>query len=210
MKTMMIRNTIYAILLGVSMAACLSEQANENESAEESKVQQQIDATETDVSAPDPSSLIIEKGRVGDLRIGMPINQVREQVTTGMVINDTTLALEGQQSTAYVLRSKGQEKGLLIEQVCEPNCQVRRISVDSQEYKTAEGLGVGSKYGEIIQAYPIGTVALEEDNFVAVSEEAGMSFVLDDTQLPQDARDMGRYNPGNIPANTLVKRIILY
>ncbi|MFD3001778.1 mechanosensitive ion channel protein MscS [Pontibacter toksunensis] len=204
----MIRNLIYAILLGVGMAACLSQ--NENESAEESNVQQQINATETEVTAPDPTSLVIEKGQVGNLKIGMPINQVREQVPSGMVINDTTLMLEGQQSTAYVLRSKGQEKGLLIEQVCEPNCLVWRISVDSQEYKTAEGLGVGSKYGEIKQAYPIGTVALVEDNFVAVSEEAGMSFVLDDTQLPQDARDLGRYNPGNIPANTLVKRVLLY
>ncbi|GAB3537285.1 hypothetical protein GCM10027443_30000 [Pontibacter brevis] len=205
----MIRNLLYAILLGVGMAACLSQ--NENESAEESNVQQQINATETDaVAAPAPSTLVIEKGQVGNLRIGMPINQVREQVPTGMVINDTTLTQEGQQSTAYVLRPKGQEKGLLIEQVCEPNCMVWRISVDSEDYKTAKGLGVGSKYGEVKEAYSIGTVALAEDNFVAVSEEAGMSFVLDDTQLPQDARDRGRYNPGNIPANTLVKRIIIH
>ena len=191
------------------MAACLSQ--NDNESAEESEVQAQINATETDATtAPDPALLVIEKGRVGNLEVGMPIDRVREQVAAGMVVNDTTLRLEGQQSTAYVLRRKNQERGLLIEQICEPNCVVWRINVESQDYKTSKGIGVGSKYGEVTKAYPIGTVALVDDNFVAVSEEAGMSFVLDDTQLPQDAEELGRYNPGNIPANTLVKRVILY
>lgn len=202
---MIIRNILYAILLGVGMAACLSqndEATTENE--------EQVEATATTAAEPDPADLVIEKGRAGNIRLGMPIEEVRQSVVEGTVVNDTLLMQEGQQSTAYVLHTSDKDKALLIEQRCEPDCQVWRISVLSPAYKTAEGIGVGSNYGEVKAAYPITTVALEEDNFVAVSDTAGMSFELDDTQLPQDGKDLGRYDPGNIPDNTMVTRVMLY
>ncbi|RDV13772.1 mechanosensitive ion channel protein MscS [Pontibacter diazotrophicus] len=210
----MIRNMIYAILLGAGMAACLSQQENDEETQAETMQQEEnlspTGSTTEPAPIPEPASFVIEKGRAGDVAIGMPIDELRSNVPMGFAIRDTTLMLEEQQSTAYVLTPQDQDKGLLVEQQCEAECRVWRINVLSTDFKTPQGLGIGSKYGEVKEAYPIGTVALAEDNFVAVSEEAGMSFVLDDTQLPQDAQDRGRYNPGNIPANTLVKRIILY
>jgi len=206
---MIIRNIIYAILLGVGMAACLSQ--NEDTTTEGQAQDAAAEATSTEAStAPAPANFVVEKGHAGDIKVGMPIEQVRQNVTDGTVVQDTMLNQEGQQSTAYLLHTSGQGKGLLIEQLCEPDCKVWRINVLSTDYKTPKGVGVGSKYSEIKQAYPIANVALEEGNFVAVSEEAGMSFELDDTQLPQDAKNMGRYNPENIPDNTLVKRVILY
>ncbi len=205
---------LYAILLGAGMAACLSQQENDEETQTETLQQEEnlnpTGSTTAPAQVPDPASFVMEKGKAGDVAIGMPIEEVRNNVPMGFAVKDTMLMLEGQQSTAYVLTPQGQDKGLLVEQQCEAGCRVWRISVLSTDFKTPKGLGVGSKYGEVKEAYPIGTVALAEGNFVAVSEAAGMSFVLDDTQLPQDAQDRGRYNPGNIPANTLVKRIILY
>ena len=202
---MIIRNILYAILLGVGMAACLSqndETTTENE--------EQVEATATTPAEPEPADLVIEKGRAGNIRLGMPIAEVRQSVVEGTVVNDTLLTQEGQQATAYVLHTSDKAKGLLIEQQCEPDCQVWRISVLSPTYKTAEGIGVGSSYGEVKAAYPITTVAVEEDNFVAVSDSAGISFMLDDTKLPQDGKELGRYDPGNIPDNTPVTRVLLY
>jgi hypothetical protein len=208
---MNIKNIIYALLLGVGMAACLSQNDNDNDAATE--VEEAGDTAATSASAgtaPDPAAFVIEKGRAGDIKVGMPIEDVRKRVTTTVAVKDTTLTLEGQQSTAYLLRAQGQEKGLLVEQLCEPDCKVWRISTESEDYKTPKGIGVGSKYHEVKQAYPISTVSLAEGNLVAVSEEAGMSFVLEDTALPQDGNKKGKYNPANIPANTIVKRIMLY
>jgi len=202
---MNIRNILYAILLGVGMAACLSqndETTTENE--------EQVEATATTAAEPEPTDLVIGKGRAGNIRLGMPIAEVRQNVVEGTVVNDTLLMQEGQQATAYVLHTSDKKRGLLIEQQCEPDCQVWRISVLSPDYKTPGGIGVGSKYSEVKAAYPISTVALAEGNFVAVSDSAGMSFELDDTKLPQDGKDMGRYDPGNIPDNTLVTRVMLY
>ncbi|MCJ8164462.1 mechanosensitive ion channel protein MscS [Pontibacter sp. E15-1] len=205
----LLRNIIYAILLGVSMAACLSQN---DEAATESRAQEEAAAaTELEVQpAPDPALLIIEKGRVGDVRLGMPLEEVRQQVALGTVVTDTLLQMEGTASTAYLLRTDSQKKGLLVEQHCEPRCTVWRISVLGPDFKTSKGIGVGSKYSEVKAAYPIGVVAFEGGNFVAVSEELGMSFVLDHTQLPQDYKERGKYTPENIPANTLVKRVLLY
>ncbi|GAA4439942.1 hypothetical protein GCM10023188_36610 [Pontibacter saemangeumensis] len=204
---MIIRNILYAILLGAGMAACLSQN---DEAATESETEDGTAATSATETTPAPAAFVLEKGRAGNIKLGMPIEEVRQQVVDGTAVKDTLLMLEGQQSTAYVLHQDDRDKGLLIEQVCDPDCKVWRISVLSPEYKTAKGIGVGSKYGEVKQAYPISTVAFEEGNFVAVSDTASMSFELDDTQLPQDAKDMGRYNPGNIPDNTLVTRVMLY
>lgn len=204
---MIIRNILYAILLGVGMAACLSQS---DEAATESETEDGTATAPATESTPAPATFVIEKGRAGNIKLGMPIEEVRQQVADGTAVKDTLLMLEGQQSTAYLLHKDDRDKGLLIEQVCEPDCRVWRISVLSPDYKTAKGIGVGSRYGEVKQAYPISTVAFEEGNFVAVSDTASMSFELDDTQLPQDAKDMGRYNPGNIPDNTLVTRVMLY
>ena len=205
---MNIRNILYAILLGVGMAACLSQN---DETATDGETQEiETPATTAPETATDPAAFVLEKGRAGSISIGMPIEQVRQQVTDGTEVKDTLLMQEGQQSTAYLLHTGDRDKGLLIEQQCEPDCQVWRISVLSPDYKTAEGIGVGSSYGEVKAAYPITTVAVEEDNFVAVSDSAGMSFMLDDTKLPQDGKELGRYDPGNIPDNTPVTRVLLY
>ncbi len=205
----LIRNILYAILLGVGMAACLSQT---DEAATGSQAQPENETTtELEVTpVPDPATLVVEKGRVGNIRLGMPIAEVRQQVAAGTTVTDTLLQQEGMQATAYLLHTNSHGKGLLIEQHCESACTVWRITVLGSEFKTPKGIGVGSKYSEVKQAYPISMVAFEEGNFVAVSEEMGISFVLDHTQLPQDYKDKGKYNPENIPANTMVKRLMLY
>ena len=116
---MNIRNILYAILLGVGMAACLSQ--NDETSTEN---EEQVEATATTAAEPEPTDLVIGKGRAGNIRLGMPIAEVRQNVVEGTVVNDTLLMQEGQQATAYVLHTSDKKRGLLIEQQCEPDCQV--------------------------------------------------------------------------------------
>lgn len=208
----MIKNIIYAILLGVGMAACLSQQDKEGEAtAEEAPGTILSDTDKTEEAAPvtpDPSTFVIGKERVGDVVIGMPIEQMREQVPAGYTIADTTLKQEGMQSTAYLLHPKDKDKGILIEQSCEPDCRVWRINVKSSDFKTPKGIGVESKYGEVQRFYPISTVTLADGGLVAVSKEGGISFVLDQSQLPQNR--LNDFTPETIPANTIVKSILIY
>lgn len=205
----MIRNIIYAILLGVGMAACLSQREDDAGIETEDPVSAApMTETTENTTTPDPATFVIQKGRVGDLTIGTSIDSMRNQVPTGYVIADTTLMQEGNQSTAYLLRPRNYEKGLLVEQSCNPDCNVWRINVQHPDFKTPKGVGVGSKYSEVQQLYPISTVTLADGGFVAVSNQAGMSFVLDTSQLPQNR--ISSYTPETVPANTLVKRILIY
>ena len=204
----MFRNIIYAILLGVGMAACLS-QREEDTGIETNEPNTATDSETTDnIATPDPATFVIEKGRVGSITIGAPIDSMRNQVPVGYTIADTMLIQEGTQSTAYLLKPENQPKGLLIEQACNTTCNVWRINVQHPDYKTPKGIAVGSKYSEVNQVYPISTVTLADGGFVAVSNSAGMSFVLDTSQLPKNR--IASYTPETVPANTLVKRILIY
>ncbi|MEJ8801558.1 mechanosensitive ion channel protein MscS [Pontibacter sp. H249] len=204
----MIRNIIYAILLGVGMAACLSQrEENVEDEVGESSVGPMTETTQNTIN-PDPASFVIQENRVGELEIGAPIDSLLNQIPAGYTITDTTLMQEGNQSTAYLLKPQNQDKGILIEQNCTANCNIWRINVMHPEFKTTRGIGIGSKYSEVQQQHPISTVTLADGGFVAVSNTAGMSFVLDTSELPQNR--IASYTPETVPANTLVKRILIY
>ncbi|MHC2993433.1 mechanosensitive ion channel protein MscS [Pontibacter sp. HJ8] len=203
----MLKNLLYAILLGVGMAACLDDR---NETANEATATDAIpDVTEElTAPAPDPADFVIAKGRVGNVQLGMPVEDMRLQEPQGQTLVDTTLLLEGQASTAYVIKSSDSPKGIVIEQLCEPVCQVWRIHVRDQDYRTAEGIGIGSKYGEVRQHYPIKSVSQGEAGLVAISEKAGLSFILDTSQLSKV--QLHALITDEIPANTQVKGILVY
>lgn len=152
--------------------------------------------------------MVLAKGRAGAIPIGMPIADLRQLQLGNQQLRDTTLHPEGQAYTAYTLRQPDGTPGLVIEQICEPDCQVWRIRVLSDDYKTAQGLGAGAKYGEVAQLYPISYASLADAGLVAVSEEAGMSFFLDTGTLDQSK--LHQLKPDQIPANTLVRSILLY
>ncbi|EJF09765.1 hypothetical protein [Pontibacter sp. BAB1700] len=210
----MLKNILYAILLGVGMAACLADRDNTDEAASttdtaiEGGPMTQTVESGTPSPATQPADFVIRKGQVGNIRIGMPIEEMRNQVPAGLQIRDTTLQNEGQQSTAYVFSGPDSPRGLLVEQTCDPDCQVWRIQVQGEEYKTAQGLGIGSKYSEVTQHHPIAYTSLGEAGFVAVSESAGMSFLLDTSQLDQN--NLHNLKPDQVPANTLVRGILIY
>jgi hypothetical protein len=204
----MLKNLIYAILLGAGMAACLAD--NNNTAVTDAPDKAAIpDATVPDTQTEaQPTDFVLEKGRAGAIRIGMPIDELRQMQFIGQQLRDTTLQLEGQAYTAYTLHTTAGEPGLLIEQQCEPDCQVWRIRVLGNDYKTAQGLGVGAKYGEVAQQFRISYASLGDAGFVAVSEQAGMSFILNTSTL--DSRKLHQLKPDQIPANTLVRSILLY
>ena len=210
----MLKNIVYAILLGVGMAACLADNDSSNEAASgtdqatESSPTLETMETETAPAVADPADLVLAKGRAGQVRIGMPIEEMRSQLPANQQIQDTTLQLEGQAYAAYIIRTPGNQKGMLVEQVCEPDCQVWRISIRNPDYRTAQGIGVGSKYGEVAQHYPVTYTSLGEAGFVAVSEANGMSFILDTRQLDQNR--LHQLKPDHVPANTLVQGILIY
>ncbi|MBD1396983.1 mechanosensitive ion channel protein MscS [Pontibacter sp. JH31] len=204
----MLKNLLYAILLGVGMAACLADRDDAASGITSEEAIATEVTSEDAIPVPNPAEFLIAKGRVGSIRIGMPIDEMRQLKLPGLQLKDTTLRLEGQNYTAHVLSSDISPSGLVIEQQCEPTCQVWRLSIRDDDYKTAQGIGIGSKFSEVQQHYPIDYTAQGEAGFVAVSKAAGFSFVLDKDQLNKIQRN--NLKPEDILANTLVKGILVY
>lgn len=203
----MLKNLLYAILLGVGMAACLADRDDAATGTTTEEAITEVPAEEA-IPVPNPAEFIIAKGRVGSIRIGMPIDEMRQLKLPGLQLKDTTLSLEGQNYTAYVFSSDSSPSGLVVEQQCQPTCQVWRLSIRDDDYRTAEGIGIGSKFSEVQQHYRIDYTAQGEAGFVAISEAAGLSFILDTSQL--NKVQLNKLNPEDIPANTLVKGILIY
>lgn len=206
----MIRTILYAVLLGVGMAACLTDRDTATTDGE--TVLEETAAAgilEDGAAAPvDASLFVIAPGRIGHVSIGMPVVEMRRQVPSGFTIADTTLQLEGQAYTAYLLRPEGTAAGLLVEQQCNTDCRVWRISVQSQDFKTTKGIGVGSKLGEVQELYQISYIGQEEGRLVAVSEEARLTFILNSDEL--ELSKASRVTAADIPANTLVSTVLVY
>ncbi|WP_242927510.1 mechanosensitive ion channel protein MscS [Pontibacter vulgaris] len=204
----MFKNIIYAILLGIAMAACLDNRENVSEEKATTASETSPVIPSEEIPEIDPATFLIAKDQAGSIKIGMPVEQMRQNVPAAFTITDTILNKEGQQYTAYVLKTAGEKRSLLVEQICEPACKVWRITVLSPDFKTASGIVIGSKYDEVRQKYKINYVSPGEGIFVAVDEAAGFSFVLDKPNLP--AGNPANLKPDDIPANTLVKSILIY
>ena len=206
---MIIKNIFYAILLGVGMAACLSQNDKTGEEKTANAIPEQsiTDAAEQPVT-PSPEQLQITAGKVGFVSIGQDIEQMRLNIPAGFSISDTTLQQEGTQSTAYIIRPEQQNKGFLVEQECKQDCNVWRLNVQSGVYKTVKGIRVGATYGQVRQQHPIATVTLADGGLVAVAKDGGLSFVLDATQVP--AAQLSRLTPATVPERTQVKSILVY
>ncbi|MBC5775140.1 mechanosensitive ion channel protein MscS [Pontibacter sp. KCTC 32443] len=206
---MIIKNIFYAILLGVGMAACLSQndKSGEGETAGTTPEQSATEITEQNIT-PTAEQLQIAPDRVGFITIGQNIEQMRQAIPAGFTITDTTLQQEGMQATAYIIKPDQQTKGILVEQQCKQDCNVWRLNVQSDLYKTAKGVHVGSTYSEVQNIHPISTVTLADGGLVAVAKDGGMTFVLETAQIPANQR--ARLTPATVPANTPVKAILVY
>ncbi|MBJ6118643.1 mechanosensitive ion channel protein MscS [Pontibacter sp. BT310] len=205
---MIIKNIFYAILLGVGMAACLSQNDQNVEGATAGTTEQPLTEATGETITPTADQLRIAPGKVGFITIADDIEQMRQIIPAGFAIADTMLQQEGTQATAYIIRPEHEEKGILVEQQCTTGCKVWRLNVQSGKYQTAKGIGVGDTYENAQKQHPINTVTLADGGLVAVAKDGGMSFVLDTSQIP--ANDRSRLTPETVPAATRIKAILIY
>lgn len=124
-------------------------------------------------------------GRAGALYQGMPIDSVfyaygRDQIRPDEVRvgGKSTLALkislpggtEGNPSLVAELRDN----------------VVRRIRVYDPRFRTANGMGQGSTFGDLRVNYQVGQVAERDGDIIAAVNDPGIFFTLDPSQIPSD------------------------
>jgi hypothetical protein len=85
--------------------------------------------------------------------------------------------------------------------------RIWRIRVTDPQYRTADGIGVGSPYGAARQQYGITTIDKTEAGLVAVSDAVKMSWLLDEQSLP--SKRSSQLQPTDVPTATRIIGVLI-
>ncbi|MBC3539883.1 hypothetical protein ACFSC6_05180 [Rufibacter sediminis] len=163
----------------------------------------------TPPSAANPLfNLSLQSGQAGAVKIGMSIDALKQAYGQNK-LREVDHTLEGTTTKAYEVLGERHRPDLRVEQECAGTaCKVSRITVLNPAFKTQNGLGIGSTFGELQKSFRISRVGTGEGNFVAIAEDVKMSFVLDMRGIP--ATRWANMQVKDVPATTLVSGVMLY
>ncbi|SMC00201.1 hypothetical protein SAMN00120144_2571 [Hymenobacter roseosalivarius DSM 11622] len=158
-----------------------------------------------------PDSLhLLSSDRVGRLRLNtsekaflrlIPESRRRKSTRTAEGITYPVYEVtDAQQPTAppILLEMAGDEQ---------EGFRIWRIRVMDPQYRTADGIGVGSPYGAARQQYGITTIEKTDAGLVAVSDAVNMSWVLDEQSLPPKRPSQMR--PTDVPTATRIIGVLV-
>ncbi|GAA4007144.1 hypothetical protein GCM10022408_18800 [Hymenobacter fastidiosus] len=135
-----------------------------------------------------PDSLhLLSPGRAGRLRVGMSEKQLLAVVPAAQ-LTKTTCQYQGVTYPAYWLTDAQQPTAprsrLELVGSATEGYALRRIRITDPQYRTGEGIGVGSPFGAARQVYGFTRARASEGDFVAVSALQRMGWILDEKSLP--------------------------
>lgn len=154
---------------------------------------------------------LLSPGQAGRLKVGLSEKLLLERVPAGQLtkisrtIGDSTYP-------AYELRDAQQPAApaTVVEMAgnAQQGFRIRRIIITDPQYRTGEGLGVGSPFGAARQAHGLSRVRMTPDGFAAVSRQTHMAWLLDEKSLP--AKHANEMEGSDIPTATRVKGVVVY
>jgi hypothetical protein len=158
---------------------------------------------------PDPEKYQVKKGQVGNIKINMPVTDLINLIPSAN-LQPVAITREGRGYQAYEINYSGKETqpGLLVEEICEPACRVWRIQVKGPEFKTPEGLGIGSTLGEVKKYYPITYLGAGETEIVAVARAQKITFLLNVSKIPP--KEVPFLNIKNTPDEVMVMGMLVF
>ena len=158
-----------------------------------------------------PDSLhLISEDRVGRLRLNthekavlrlIPESRRRKSMrTSGNTAYPVYEITDAQQPTA---------PPLLLEMApdAEGSYRISRIRVMDPQYRTGDGIGVGSPYGAARQQYGVTSVKHTPDGLVATSEAVNIAWLLDEQSLPTKHPD--QMAPADVPTATRIVGVLI-
>lgn len=211
---------VAAVLLTAALSACGSSETR-TPAASGGDTPFSADARATDPSAaaqrlasiPNmPDSLhLISPGQAGRLRLNMTEKEILAVVPAAQLRKATYLdkgrtlpayeMLDAQQPTAppTVLHLTGDSA---------TGNRLRRIRIYDPQYRTGEGIGVGSPFGAARQVLGLTKVRNTAAGFAAVSGQVKMAWVIDPNSLP--AKHPDEMNSADIPTAARITGVLLY
>ncbi|SNC63901.1 hypothetical protein SAMN06265337_0972 [Hymenobacter gelipurpurascens] len=162
--------------------------------------------------APTPDSLhLISPGRAGRLRLGMTEKKLLAVVPAGQ-LRRTTYQDKGLTLPAYEMTDAQQPAApaTILHLIGDSTHGyiLRRIRIYDPQYRTAEGIGVGSPFGAARQNLGLTKVRPTPAGFAAVSGQVQMAWVIDPNSLP--TKHPEEMNSADIPPAARITGVLLY
>ncbi|QJX48476.1 hypothetical protein HMJ29_16760 [Hymenobacter taeanensis] len=175
-------------------------------------VAQMAPATPPMSGALTPDSLhLISPGRAGRLRLGMTEAKLKKVVPT-QLLRRTTYLDKGQPLPAYEMLDAQQPSApaTVLHFIGDSvgGFRLRRIRIYDPQYRTAEGIGVGSPFGAARQNLGLTKVRPTPAGFAAVSGQVQMAWVIDPKSLPEKHPE--EMNSADIPPAARITGVLLY
>ncbi len=150
---------------------------------------------------------ILNRFQAGKVGIGTSMDDVLEYYSGKIKFSSDTAG--GQEfPTAEVYVDSAAEFPSLVLELDEDSSVVYRIISLDNNFKTPQGIGVGSRFKELLKNYKIEWVDTTEGNVIARVKALRMSFVLDDRDVPPEWQETK--NAKYIKPDTRITKVVLY
>ena len=158
-----------------------------------------------------PDSLhLLSSDRVGRLRLNTSERTVLRLIPANRRRKSTRTA-GGNSYAVYEITDPQQPTAppLLLEMAPDDKGDNRiwRIRVTDPQYRTADGIGVGTPYGVARQQYGISRIEQTEAGLVAVSDMANLAWLLDTKSLP--VKHPSQLRPTDVPTATRITGVLV-
>jgi hypothetical protein len=214
------RFAVGALLLLVALVGCNSPE-NRSPAASSGDTPFAGSSTATDPSAAaqriaaNPnvadSLHLLSPGQAGRLLIRMPEKLLLARVSAEQ-LHKITRTVGDSTYPAYEMRDAQQPSApvTILEMAGneQKGFRLRRIIITDPQYRTGEGIGVGSPFGVARQAFGLSRVRMTPEGFAAVSRQTRMAWLLDENSLP--AKHPSDMATAEIPTATRIKGVILF
>jgi hypothetical protein len=126
-------------------------------------------------------------------------------------LTKTTYQYQGATYPAYEMRDAQEPSApptiLEMDGTENEGYRLRRIVIHDPQYRTGEGIGVGSPFGAARQTYGLTRVRYTDQQFVAISGTMRIGWILDEKSLP--AKHTNEMNSADVPPATRITGVIV-
>ena len=162
--------------------------------------------------APVPDSLhLISPGRAGRLRLGITEARLKRLIPARL-LTATTYQDHGSTLPAYELRDEQfpAAPATILHLIGDSTkgFRLRRIRIYAPQYRTAEGIGVGSPFGAARQNLGLTRIRNTPAGLAAVSGQVQMAWVIDPNSLPNKPPEA--IASSEIPPAARITGVLLY
>ena len=154
---------------------------------------------------------LLSPGQAGRLKIKMTEQEIQALVSAEQ-LHKITRTVGDSTYPAYEMRDaqKPEAPVTILEMAGneQRGFRLRRIVITDPQYRTAEGIGVGSPFGVARQTFGLTRVRTTPDGFAAVSRQMRMAWLLDEKSLPaQHPDDM---ETAAVPTAARIMGVLVY